>query len=159
VRKKVMTHLTISGTGQLTSGLVLVSIVIDIERIGDYAKNICDLAQLHPQRLRGQSIEARLADVESTATDLFKKTVTAFRNSDVEMSREVMATYKGQLSADCETIIRDLITGQVPELSSTDTAAIALYVRYLKRIAAHSRNIITSVVNPFHRIGYKEKLE
>jgi hypothetical protein len=27
----------------------------------------------------------------------------------------------------------------------------------LKRIAAHSRNLISSIVNPFERIGYPEK--
>jgi hypothetical protein len=34
---------------------------------------------------------------------------------------------------------------------------VALYARFLKRIASHSRNIISGVVNPFPRIGYKEK--
>ena len=32
----------------------------------------------------------------------------------------------------------------------------SLYSRYLKRIAAHSRNLISSIVNPFERIGYPE---
>ena len=40
VRKKVMKHLMLSGDTQLNSGLALVSVVIDIERIGDYTKNI-----------------------------------------------------------------------------------------------------------------------
>ncbi|MCB7130307.1 MAG: PhoU domain-containing protein, partial [Candidatus Brocadiales bacterium] len=40
VRKKVMTHLAVTGSADLVSGLVLVSVVIDIERIGDYTKNI-----------------------------------------------------------------------------------------------------------------------
>ena len=33
---------------------------------------------------------------------------------------------------------------------------VALYLRFLKRISAHSRNLISSVVNPFDRIGYRE---
>tara|TARA_Y100000588_G_scaffold1576_1_gene2313 strand:+ start:2478 stop:2618 length:141 start_codon:yes stop_codon:yes gene_type:complete len=36
-------------------------------------------------------------------------------------------------------------------------AAVALYTRYLKRIGSHSRNITTSIVSSFHRIGYPEK--
>ena len=44
VRRDVMTHLTVSGTQDISSGLVMVSVVIDIERIGDYTKNIYDLA-------------------------------------------------------------------------------------------------------------------
>ena len=31
------------------------------------------------------------------------------------------------------------------------------YFRYLKRINAHLRNIISSVINPYDRIGYKPK--
>ncbi len=30
-------------------------------------------------------------------------------------------------------------------------------IRYLKRICGHLRNIATSIVNPFHRIGFREK--
>ena len=51
VRRKVMTHLAIGGKEDIGSGLVLVSVVIDIERIGDYTKNIYDLAVNHPKKL------------------------------------------------------------------------------------------------------------
>ena len=34
---------------------------------------------------------------------------------------------------------------------------MALYLRYLKRVSAHIKNVATSVVNPYHRIGYREK--
>ena len=44
VRRKVMTHLAIGRKEDIGSGLTLVSVVIDIERIGDYTKNIYDLA-------------------------------------------------------------------------------------------------------------------
>ena len=51
VRRNVLTHLTVAGTANLVPGLVLVSIVIDVERIGDYTKNIVDLAERHPGKL------------------------------------------------------------------------------------------------------------
>ena len=51
VRRKVMTHLVVSGNEDLGSGLILVSVVVDIERIGDYTKNIYDLAVQHPKKL------------------------------------------------------------------------------------------------------------
>jgi len=52
---------------------------------------------------------------------------------------------------------KKLVTGDVEDLGPGDYAAAALYLRYLKRIAAHLSNIASSVVNPFHRIGYKPK--
>ena len=42
------------------------------------------------------------------------------------------------------------------EFSPDVAGALCLYARYLKRIAAHSRNLISSIVNPFERIGYPE---
>ena len=47
VRRKIMTHLAVSGKEDLGSGLILVSVVIDIERIGDYTKNIYDFYMDH----------------------------------------------------------------------------------------------------------------
>jgi phosphate transport system protein len=157
VREKVLTHLAVSGPSDLSHGLVLVSIIIDIERIGDYAKNIYDLARYHPERLHGGSMEEVVADVESRTASLFRDMVVAFRENDQDKARKIMKTYKGSLSTDCEKIVERLVGDQASDLTAGNAAAIALYVRYLKRIAGHSRNIVTSVVNPFPRIGYREK--
>ena len=64
VRRKVMTHLAIGGKEDIGSGLILVSVVIDIERIGDYTKNIYDLAVNHPKKLNGGSLEDCIAEIE-----------------------------------------------------------------------------------------------
>jgi phosphate transport system protein len=45
VRRMVLNHLVVSGNVDLPSGLILISIIIDIERIGDYAKNMVELAE------------------------------------------------------------------------------------------------------------------
>ena len=39
-------------------------------------------------------------------------------------------------------------------IHSLHAAAMALYVRYLKRINSHLRNIASSVVNPFDHISF-----
>ena len=41
--------------------------------------------------------------------------------------------------------------------SKGDAVVLALYVRYLKRIESHLNNIVSSVVNPFPRIGFGSK--
>ena len=157
IRKKVMTHLAVAGKADLPAGLVLVTVVFDIERIGDYTKNIYQLARSHPQRLQGGSLEVRLQEVEVGVTQLFQDMILAFKTHEEEMARRIMTGYKESLSAACESITMDVVSGKVSDLPSTDAAAVSLYARYLKRIASHSRNIVTSIVNPFHRIGYREK--
>ena len=157
VRKKVMTHLVISGGTNLASGLSLVSVVIDIERIGDYTKNIYDLAVHHPLRLEGGPGEENLQKVEALVSSDFKSMIEVFKDRDEDKARLIMNNYKDGLSDACEEISNSILTGTVTELNSSDATAVSLYARFLKRIASHSRNIVTSVVNPFHRIGYREK--
>ncbi|MDA7625004.1 hypothetical protein OAH15_01050 [bacterium] len=157
VRKKVMTHLVVSGETNLASGLGLVSVVIDIERIGDYTKNIYDLAVHHPLRLEGGPVEEKLQNVEALVTSDFKSMIEVFKDRDEDKARLIMNNYKEGLSDACEEISNSILSGAVTGLNSSDATAVSLYARFLKRIASHSRNIVTSVVNPFHRIGYREK--
>jgi phosphate uptake regulator len=159
VRRKVLSHLALSGASELSSGMILVSVVIDIERIGDYSKNIFDMAKAHPTRLNGGSQESEVDEIEKTVDRIFTQTVQAFKDNDSETARSVMSGYKDELSARCDRLVNGIISGSTTDLSPSDAATLALYIRFLKRIAAHSRNIMTSVVNPFHRIGYKEKKE
>jgi phosphate uptake regulator len=152
-----MTHLVVSGGTNLASGLSLVSVVIDIERIGDYTKNIYDLAVHHPLRLEGGPVEEKLQNVEALVTSDFKSMIEVFKDRDEDKARLIMNNYKEGLSDACEEISNSILSGTVTDLNISDATAVSLYARFLKRIASHSRNIVTSVVNPFHRIGYREK--
>ena len=157
VRRKIMTHLAVGSREDVGSGLVLVSVVIDIERIGDYTKNIYDLAVNHSKKLDGGVVEDSLAEIEKISFSLFEDSIDAFKNQDINKSRSLMGSYKEYISSQSDEITNEIISGKVGDIEIGRAAAVALYARYLKRIAAHSRNLISSVVNPFERIGYPEK--
>ncbi|MCK5456067.1 MAG: hypothetical protein KAI45_03005, partial [Melioribacteraceae bacterium] len=53
--------------------------------------------------------------------------------------------------------IQSLMRGEDTTLTTGSAVALAVYLRALKRIFAHLRNVTSSVVNPFHRIGFKPK--
>lgn len=156
VRKDVFNHLVLTEGEQLSSGLILVSIVIDIERIGDYTKNIVEVAMNHPQRLHAGKYEEDLLKLEDAVEDNFVRTIDVFKNSDEEAGRQLIKEYKWitKLSDD---VINSLVKMEDPGIPAGSAVALALYFRSLKRIHSHLRNITTSVVNPFHRIGYKPK--
>ena len=80
----------------------------------------------------------------------------AFINQDIESARNLMGFYKEKISSQCDTITNDIITGKITDMDIGSASGIGLYARYLKRISAHSRNLISSIVNPFERIGYPE---
>ncbi len=156
VRRKVMTHLAVSGTEDLGSGLILISVVTDIERIGDYTKNIYDLSKFYTKRLNGHDLESDLSNVEEKVVSLFQNSIKAFKDQDLELARQLMKDYKESISKQSDKITNDIISGKLSMDADTATA-VAMYSRYLKRIGAHSRNLISSVVNPFERIGYREE--
>ena len=156
VRRKIMTHLAVSGNEDLGSGLILVSVVIDIERIGDYTKNIYDLAVQHPKKLTAGSFEETLKNIESSTKDFLNKTIDTFKTQDIEEARKLMVNYKTDISSISNDVVNAIVSGNNDEFSANTAGALCLYVRYLKRIAAHSRNLVSSIVNPFERIGYPE---
>ena len=67
-----------------------------------------------------------------------------------------MIEYKTDISSTSNDIVNAIVSGTNDEFSSEKAGSLCLYVRYLKRIAAHSRNLVSSIVNPFERIGYPE---
>ncbi len=158
VRRNVLTHLTVSGVHNASAGLALVSIVIDVERIGDFTKNITELAQAHPERLDGGLFEGDLVTIEDITLKRFDLIIKALSEPDIDAARRVMSEYR-DISKKCDKILDEIITEKDKSLTVHDAVVLALYFRYLKRIAAHLVNIASSVVNPFPRIGFRDKTQ
>lgn len=156
VRRNVMNHLITSGPESLPSGLVLVSIIIDIERIGDYTKNMVELALNHPGKLQGNSFEEELLKIETAIKEKFEATRICFQKAEKDNAEQLLQKYSW-INRTCDNLVFDLIHEKDKSISAGDSAALALYIRYLKRINSHLSNILTSVVNPFDRIGFKPK--
>ena len=155
VRHKVLKHLAITGGTNMIPGLILTSIVIDIERIGDYTKNIKDLAVAHPTRLKCGKYDGDISRIEKGVGEIYEKIRPTLETSDAEAARALMADHWWILKK-CDEIVVDLIQNPDPDLDRGDAVATALYTRYLKRIAAHLINIASSVFNPFERIGFRD---
>jgi phosphate transport system protein len=156
VRRDVFSHLAIRGAEKLPSGLVLVSIIIDIERIGDYAKNMIDLALNHPGMLHGGKFEGDLRRVETAVEENFINTRKCFELGDSSIAMRLLEKYKW-INSVCDEALVALIKEEDKDISPGDAVALAIYFRWLKRINSHLRNITTSVVNPFDRIGFEPK--
>lgn len=153
VRRKILEHLSINPQQDVTSCLVLITIVIDIERIGDYSKNLIELSHKYPQRLKGKYIE-RIREIEKDIEGLFDGTINAFKNADIDLAKQIMERH-ARIAVHCEKVVENLI--EDTQVSSRMGIICALLARYLKRVSAHLKNIASGVSNPFHRLGYKPK--
>ena len=156
VRRNVFNHLVVGGTTKLPSALVLVSIIIDIERIGDYTKNIVELALAHPGKLKGGQFEKDLQRVEASVEDNFVKTRACFESGDKKSALKLLEEYKW-VNDVCDDSLDGLIREDDKDIRPGDAVALGIYFRWLKRVNSHLRNITTSVVNPFDRIGFEPK--
>ena len=157
VRKKVVTHYAISqDIEDLPNGLVLLNMVVDVERLGDYTKNILDLALNHPNIIKSEEFSEDLYHVEQEVISRFSKTLEAIHTQDSDVARSMMVSYKETLTSISDDIVNGCISGEITLGDESKTVSLALYARYLKRIGAHLKNITTVLINPFEAVGYKQ---
>jgi len=156
IRRKMLTHLSISSSKEISEALVLTSIVIDVERIGDFTKNIEDLAKQHPLRLQAGKFEDIVKQLEDEVRSKFESVTKAFTIYDIEAASDVMDEHRS-ITKQCDIILNELVNENYEGMESRDQVTLALFVRYLKRISAHLTNIVSSVVNPFEMIGFKKE--
>ena len=129
-------------------------VVIGIKRIGDYTKNIVELAINHPSKLYGGKFEPDLQRVEAAVEENFNRTKECFEAAREEVAYKLLEEYEW-VSRVCDNSLFGLIKEGDKSINSGDAVSLGLYFRWLKRINAHLRNIATSVVSPFARIGFK----
>ncbi|MFQ5988825.1 MAG: PhoU domain-containing protein [Candidatus Methylomirabilales bacterium] len=156
VRRNVLKYLGVTGGLNVIPGLILTSIVVDMERIGDYTKNIADLAVAHRKRLAGGRFEDDFEKVERTVKRTFAEIIPILKDSKRETARQLIDdTY--WVIKKCDEIVDKLIKEDMEEFGPKESVSVGLYARYLKRIQSHLLNIASSVVNPFERIGFKRE--
>ncbi|MBD3257328.1 hypothetical protein GF377_02755 [candidate division GN15 bacterium] len=156
VRRKVLTHLTIAGNQNLVPGLTLVTIVIDVERIGDFTKNIAGLATARDQKLDAGSYEKDLQEIESLIGEQFPSVIDVLRERDSKSASSILVD-EHPTAKRVETVLNGMMASEDDGMPKREAVRLALYARYLKRINAHLTNIASSVVNPFPRIGFRQK--
>ncbi len=156
IRRKVITHLTVQGNESLAAGLVLSTVIIDVERIGDYIKNMVDLTEMHQAEIKSNHNKDKLHEIENSIKKMFKTAPECIESGDEDVALEMYSETK-EIGRTCDDYIHNLITKNDEALDTTSVSILVLYFRYLKRINAHLRNIISSVINPYDRIGFKPK--
>jgi phosphate transport system protein len=158
VRQKVLEHLVVGNRKEDVSvALILTSAVVDIERIGDYSKNIFELADICRREViveEGHAIFFR--EIEAQILEIFALTRDAYKEADAQKARTAMDIH-WSISQRCDRMYENLALEQ--GLSAECAVIYTLLSRYLKRVSSHLKNIASSVVNPFPRMGFRSSEE
>ncbi|MBN1272386.1 MAG: hypothetical protein JXB26_08950 [Candidatus Aminicenantes bacterium] len=151
VRRKVLEHLTINPKQDLSSSLILITVVKDLERIGDYEKNIVELSYHHPKTLPRNVYTTELIEISKCLTDILIDAKRIFMEADLEKAKSYYAYYR-EVTQKTDGITEKIL--EEKKISVREAVVAALFSRYLKRISAHLANILSTIINPFHLVGY-----
>ena len=153
IRRELVVHVSVHRGSDFPACLVLMSIVKDAERLGDYGKNVFDLAELAPHAPDGEHRD-RLIEMKDQISRLMGVCRKIFDSRDRDETKRMIVEAK-DVEDRCDEQVRLLIA----DSSSSDLATTyVLAYRYFKRVVAHVRNVASSVVQPVHKIDFTSKI-
>jgi len=156
IREFVFEYLALNTAPDISAALTLTSIVIDLERLGDYTKDLAKLMLNKPIKIKGDVYIESVKEWKTTLLEMFELTQDAFENEDKEKAHQVMELNK-QLRRDTDAILKKLEKDN--KLTGKEILTYGLYTRYFRRVAAHLENVATSVITPFKYTGFKGKTQ
>ena len=154
IRRELVVHFSVHAGGDATEMLVFMNMVKDLERIGDYNKNVFDLAEEGVSFAEADDLERILGfrDELSSRIALMGEILTV---RDEERARAYIAR-SDELRREFDALVNGLIHSTEPALHAVPRA---LLYRFLKRITAHSMNVVTAVVMPVDRLDYYDEAD
>lgn len=152
VRRLVLEHLSVNPKQDLVASLVLVSMVQDVERIGDFARGLAELIPLAGEPREGVFAE-ELLSMFGELRPLFDITDQAFRDGDPEAAGRVVSAH---------VQLKERLESYTVRVAESDLGADMAVVysgaaRILRRISAHLANVCSSVRQPYDRIRHGDE--
>ena len=156
IRKQVLAHLAVqSNTPNLPYCLALMSLVKDVERIGDYAKNLSEVMDIQPDPWPQEELIEELGEIRNTVESQFTAAAEVFGKPDQGRALELIERGRANAQRSDGLVSRIARSKHPPPV----VAGLVLGARYYKRIGGHVLNVLSSVVMPLHKIDYFDEDE
>jgi len=154
IRRQIVEHLIANPGTDVPACLVLMSIVKDAERLGDYTKALFDAALMACPAVRGGEHAPEVREMETMVAGMMTDAKKALADSDEALANDIMSR-EDAVKARCNSVIARL-AGE--NLDGATTVTLTLMAQYLRRLASHTANIASSVTNPVEWLDYKSKM-
>ncbi|MFT4539753.1 MAG: phosphate uptake regulator [Planctomycetota bacterium] len=147
IRREIVVHGSIHGAATFPALLVMMSLVKDAERIGDYGKNIFGMAH-EGAEIDDEKLHGELVVLKDQISTLLVRAHGLFDSRDDGRAHTFLE--------DTHTVERmcDERVGEMLKVTDRNMAAMVLAYRYFKRVASHTGNIVTSLVMPIDKLDY-----
>ena len=154
VRKMVVSHLGIKKS-DVPYCLLLMTLVKDAERVGDYVKNVSEVSELGGGPVPDGPLRQELADLVAIAMKLFKATPDIIGSQNREEALELIQ--EGRAAGKrCDRLLVELAK---TDMNASQVTSMVLLTRFHKRIGGHLLNILSSVVMPLHKVDFYDEKE
>lgn len=150
IRRLLFEHLSIRPKHDISGSLVLMSLVKDAERIGDYSKNVFEAGILYKGTVKGIKFFDRIDTAQKTIAANFPVLKEAFKKSDEKLAKQILKNYT-PIKRECDKILYALFD---EKLSPNEAVVTAMLSRYFKRINSHVSNIASGIVYPLNEIDF-----
>lgn len=150
IRTRIIEHLSLQPTVDVAACLLLMSVVKDAERLGDYAKNLFEVTEFLAKPIDRNLFSQYFNEVDKDVLELFEQTKGAFIETDVDMATSAW-DYEKKIAKGCDEIVTKVSQSN---LTVNEAVCFALIARHFKRIVAHLVNIATSVILPLSDLDY-----
>jgi len=150
MRRRIVEHLALQPTVDVSVCLILMSVVKDGERLGDYCKNLYEVVELLNEPLDRKEYSEYFGELDKDIIALFGNTRDAVFNADEEKARTAWDV-ENRIAKLCDSLVERIAKSS---LSNNRAVCFALIARHFKRIVAHLTNIATSTILPLSDIDY-----
>lgn len=154
LRAELVVHVTVQGSTEIGSVLGLILLLKKIERIGDQAKNVLDLAESGVQLAHEDDTDTMLAERGIIST-MFGEAAELMTEPNDERI-EALALRAGALVDSHQAKIEGYLHSDRP---GREVVPRAIYYRYLKRIVANLLGIVRTVNQPLPTLDYLDNGE
>ncbi|MGD9549193.1 MAG: PhoU domain-containing protein [Candidatus Krumholzibacteriia bacterium] len=156
IRRRVVSRLSVGDSrADVPTALIFMNVVKDGERLGDYIKNLHEVAEMMPPEPDRELYRQWLAEPTETIARLFDQTRRGFVDTDEALAGAVIKTAKAT-GRDVERRIREITASG---LATRDAVCLVLVLRFYKRLVAHMSNIASTVVMPLDLIDFYDEPE
>ncbi|MFQ5558499.1 MAG: PhoU domain-containing protein [Acidimicrobiales bacterium] len=149
LRGELVVHVAVHGVDDIGLVLAYTLLIKKIERIGDQAKNILDLAE------EGVSLAGE-PDIETLVA--YRRTISALFAETIELLGDPVEDRVADFRQRTDDLRRELETRVRELLHSDETARFAvpraILYRYWKRIVANLGGVVTSATEPLQHHDY-----
>jgi len=149
IRKRVVAHASL-GRRNIPYCLLLMTLVKDVERVGDYLKNISEINRLGGGQIPAGELRTELEDLVAMAMLILRETPDILQVQDRERAIELIQEGRSA-GKRCDKLLVKLAES---DFNAAQTTSMVLLTRFFKRLGGHLVNVLSSVVMPLHKVDF-----